>query len=146
MYYVAPAPGQNKFQGSYVISFPVDPTLHTKAFWSITVYNEKQFVVGAPDGYPNEKLGVCIINNMNTDIFIDPDTGYVTIYLQREKPVGYPDSANWLCTPADNEPFQMTFRGYWPDNTLVEFTSPMAGIYTTLNELPCKPPVNVTMA
>lgn len=134
-YYLAPVPGTALFNGSYIISFPEPPP--AQAFWSITVYSESKFLIAAPEGYANPTLGVCIINNMNVDIKKEADNSTINIYLQPNDPG---DDKNWLCTPQNtSQVYQMTFRGYWPDNSIVNFSYPMAGIYTTLNELPCLP-------
>merc|ERR1712183_266819 len=125
VYYLAPSPGY-QLTGDHTITFQANPTSPdpappVKAFWSITVYGVDKFLIPSPPDFGNPELGVCNINNMNTNITAEDD-GSIIIYLQYDKPSD-PD-ANWLCAPK-TDPFIMTFRAYWPDESIIDFTYDM---------------------
>lgn len=89
---------------NYVISFskeelpPVDP----KGFWSITMYDENQFMVENP-------LNRYSIGD-RSDLTYGED-GSLILYLQHESP-GADKESNWL--PAPDGKFTMTLRIYIP--------------------------------
>ena len=77
------------------------PPVH--AFWSLTMYNDKQLFAANPiDRYAigdRDKLA------------FNPD-GSLDLYIQRESP-GQGKESNWLPAPATGT-FTMNFRLYWP--------------------------------
>lgn len=111
----------DKYDGSkfnYVLSFKSDelPPLEPKGFWSITMYNESQFLVA------NQINRYSIGNRTNMKYEED---GSLVIYIQRESP-GVDRESNWL--PAPDGIFSVSMRIYLP--------SPKA-----LDPLYCPPPV-----
>ena len=87
----------------YVLHFNKDQVPPVRAFWSLTMYNDKQLLAANPiDRYAigdRDKLA------------FNPD-GSLDIYIQRESP-GQDKELNWLPTPASG-PFTMNLRLYWP--------------------------------
>ena len=79
-----------------------------KAFWSLTLYNNKQtFVNNAIQRYA---LGSRDRLRYNRD-------GSLDIYIQYERPDGA-RAANWLPAPPDG--FNLVLRAYWPDQALLD--------------------------
>ena len=74
------------------------------AFWSVTMYNEKQLLIKNPiDRY--------LINSaMFSDLVPNPD-GSVSIDIRATSP-GPGKERNWL--PAPDGPIYMVMRLYWP--------------------------------
>lgn len=72
------------------------------AFWSITMYNDKQFFV--PNPIHRYAIGDRDKIEFNND-------GSLTIYIQNESP-GIEKESNWL--PAPQNGFNLVMRLYWP--------------------------------
>jgi hypothetical protein len=88
---------------SYVLHFGKDHLPPVRAFWSLTVYNDRQLLAANPiDRYA---LG-------DRDKLRFNDDGTLDLYVQRESP-GADKESNWLPAPASG-PFTMTLRLYWP--------------------------------
>jgi hypothetical protein len=88
---------------NYVLHFDKGQTPPARAFWSLTMYNEKQFFAANPiDRYA---IG-------DRDNLMFNSDGSLDIYIQRQSP-GPGKDANWLPSPADGA-FSMTMRIYWP--------------------------------
>jgi len=102
----------------YVLSFKSDelPPIEDKGFWSITMYNEDQFMVANP-------LNRYSIGNRANMVY--GEDGSLVIYIQHESP-GTERESNWL--PAPDGVFSVSMRIYLP--------SPIA-----LDPLYCPPPV-----
>jgi hypothetical protein len=78
-----------------------------RGFWSLTVYNDKQFFVDNPiDRYA--------IGDRD-DIAPGPD-GSVDILIQHDEP-GPNLESNWL--PAPTGSFNVTLRAYWPEQSIL---------------------------
>jgi hypothetical protein len=92
----------------YVLHFDKGKTPPTQAFWSLTMYNDKQAFVANPiDRYSigdRDKL------RFNAD-------GSLDIYLQHDSP-GKDKESNWLPAPKDN--FNVMLRVYWPKQEMLE--------------------------
>lgn len=87
----------------YVLHFDKGQTPPARAFWSLTLYNDKQFFADNPiDRYAIGDRDKLVYN---------PD-GSLDLYIQRENPGGAKE-ANWLPTPAGGS-FSLTMRIYWP--------------------------------
>jgi hypothetical protein len=101
---VAGADGQQlSSDRSYVLHFAKDQLPPARAFWSLTVYNDRQLLAANPiDRYA---LG-------DRDKLQFNDDGTLDIYIQRESP-GADKESNWLPAPASG-PFTVTMRLYWP--------------------------------
>jgi hypothetical protein len=87
----------------YALHFNKDQVPAVNAFWSLTMYNEKQLFAANPiDRYAigdRDKLS------------FNPD-GSLDLYIQRDSP-GQEKESNWLPAPASG-PFTMNMRLYWP--------------------------------
>ena len=90
-------------ENRYVLHFNKERVPPVRAFWSLTMYNERQNLAANPiDRYAigdRDKLA------------FNPD-GSLDIYIQRESP-GQDKESNWLPAPASG-PFTMNLRLYWP--------------------------------
>jgi hypothetical protein len=94
----------------YTIHFPQGQLPPVKAFWSITMYNSKQFFVDNPlDRYA---IG-------DRDELKFNDDGSLTLYVQNESP-GKNHESNWLPAPKDS--FNLFMRLYWPKQEIVDGT------------------------
>ena len=108
----------NELRGSskYTIRFEKGQLPPVRAFWSITMYNDKQYFVDNPiDRYA---IG-------DRDALRESEDGSVTIYVQRESP-GDDLESNWLPAPAEN--FSMIMRLYLPDKSILAGTWPMPAL------------------
>jgi hypothetical protein len=94
----------------YVVRFPKGQQPPVKAFWSITVYNEKQAFIQNP-------INRYAIGDRDK-LKLDPD-GSVTLYVQKDSP-GKDKESNWLPTPAGS--FNLFMRLYWPEQAIVDGT------------------------
>ncbi len=87
----------------YVLHFAKDQTLPVRAFWSLTMYDERQLFTANPISRyaigDRDKLA------FNSD-------GSLDLYIQRESP-GTDKEANWLPAPKSGA-FTMNLRLYWP--------------------------------
>jgi len=88
----------------YTIHFTKAQLPPARAFWSLTLYNDKQFLAANP-------IDRFAIGDRDALRF-NPD-GSLDLYIQRESP-GREDVSNWLPTPAQG-PFTMNLRLYWPE-------------------------------
>jgi hypothetical protein len=94
----------------YVIQFPKGQLPPVGAFWSITMYNAKQFFV--PNPINRYAIG-------DRDDLKSSDDGSVTIYIQHESP-GADKESNWL--PAPKERFNLVMRLYRPKEEVIDGT------------------------
>ena len=96
----------NPFDSSnnYVLHFDKGETPPSRAFWSVTLYNQDQFF--AKNAIDRYTLG------SNDPLKKNPD-GSIDIYIQRESP-GKGKEANWLPAPESGH-FSLTMRLYWPE-------------------------------
>jgi hypothetical protein len=92
---------------AYVIQFPAGQTPPVRAFWSITVYDESNFLVENAIDRSAISSWMPLKKNAN---------GSTTIYVQRESPGGDKES-NWL--PAPDGEFNLMLRMYWPASTVI---------------------------
>jgi hypothetical protein len=87
----------------YTLHFEKDALPPARAFWSLTLYNDRQFLAANPiERYAigdRDKLG------WNED-------GSLDLYIQRDPP-GVENIANWLPSPESGS-FLLTLRLYWP--------------------------------
>lgn len=87
----------------YVLRFSKEQIPPVRAFWSLTMYDERQLFTANP-------IGRYAIGDRDPLQFgVD---GSLELYIQRESP-GKDKEANWLPTPAEG-PFSMNLRLYWP--------------------------------
>jgi hypothetical protein len=86
----------------YVMHFNKGDFPPVEGFWSLTMYNEQQFLV--PN--PINRYTVSQRNKFKTNA-----DGSVDVYIQNESP-GKDKEQNWL--PAPKDKFMLTLRMYWP--------------------------------
>ncbi|WP_263975286.1 beta-ketoacyl synthase N-terminal-like domain-containing protein [Leptolyngbya sp. 7M] len=87
----------------YVLHFEPDQIPPVRAFWSLTMYDERQlFTANSIDRYA--------IGDRDNLTF-NPD-GSLDLYIQRESP-GKDQESNWLPAPQSGA-FTMNLRLYWP--------------------------------
>jgi hypothetical protein len=98
--------GANK----YVIHFAKGQTPPVNAFWSITMYNDKQAFVANP-------INRYAIGDRD-HLKPNPD-GSLDIYVQHDSP-GKDKESNWL--PADAANFNLIMRMYWPKKEILDGT------------------------
>jgi hypothetical protein len=95
----------------YQLHFGKDQIPPVRAFWSLTMYDDRQLFAANPiDRYAigdRDKLS------------FNPD-GSLDLYIQRDSP-GADKEPNWLPTPASGN-FTMNLRLYWPKSDVLEGT------------------------
>lgn len=92
----------------YVVRFAKGQLPPVGAFWSITLYNSKQFFVPNP-------INRYAIGDRDK-LKVDAD-GSLPIYIQNESP-GKEKESNWLPAPKDS--FNLFMRLYWPKKEIIE--------------------------
>jgi hypothetical protein len=101
----------------YILHFNKDQVPPVRAFWSLTMYNEKQLLAANPiDRFAigdRDKLA------FNAD-------GSLDLYIQRESP-GRDKEPNWLPAPASGS-FTMNMRLYWPKAEVLDGTWSPPGV------------------
>jgi hypothetical protein len=100
----------------YLVHFPQAQLPPVNAFWSLTMYNSKQFFVQNP-------INRYAIGDRDKLKF--NDDGSLTISIQHESP-GKDKESNWLPAPADS--FNMFMRLYWPKKEIVDGVWKMPGV------------------
>jgi hypothetical protein len=101
-----PLSGANR----YVIRFPKGQLPPVGAFWSVTMYNSKQFFVENPI----HRYAIGDRDKLKFD-----DDGSLTLYVQHESP-GKDRESNWLPAPADE--FNLIMRLFWPKKEILDGT------------------------
>jgi len=95
----------------YVVHFEKDQIPAANAFWSLTLYNDQNFLAENPIN--RFALGDRDKLKYNAD-------GSLDIYVQRENP-GKAKYSNWLPAPAKGN-FELTLRMYWPKEEVLNNT------------------------
>jgi len=91
---------------NYVIHFDKGQTPPVKAFWSVTLYNNKSYLADNPiNRYAVSEIGL----KNNTD-------GSLDIYIQHDNP-GKDKESNWLPAPAGD--FNLIMREYVPEEPIL---------------------------
>jgi len=98
--------GANK----YIVHIAADafPPTHENGFWSITAYNDVNYLI-------DNELNRYAIKN-NTPYVLNED-GSLDIYVQAEKPTDEKQLANWL--PVSEGAFQLYLRVYLPQDSVL---------------------------
>lgn len=113
------ATGANLTSGrNYVLHFAAGEIPPVRAFWSLTMYNDKGFFVANP------------INRFavrGEQMRKNPD-GSLDVYIQRGNP-GPEKESNWLPAPESGE-FNLLMRLYWPDSKIIDGTWNPPGVKT----------------
>jgi len=90
-------------ENKYQIHFEKDQIPPANAFWSITMYNSRNFLVENPIN----RFAVGDRDNLKYN-----EDGSLDIYIQTENP-GEEKESNWLPAPKEGS-FELTMRLYWP--------------------------------
>jgi hypothetical protein len=98
-----PLSGEN----TYLIHFDKSQIPPVNGFWSLTMYNDKQFFVENP-------LNRYAIGDRNKLKF--NEDGSLDLYVQHESP-GTDKESNWL--PSPKEGFNLILRLYWPKENVL---------------------------
>ena len=93
---------------TYEIHFAKGQLPPVSAFWSITMYNSRQFFVKNP-------INRFAIGDRDNLAF--NEDGSLTLYVQHESP-GATRESNWLPAPEDS--FRLFMRLYWPKQQILE--------------------------
>lgn len=96
----------------YTIRFEKDQMPPAKAFWSLTMLDQKHGLLVA------NPINRYSIGDRTKGLKTDKD-GSLTLYVQADQPIGE-NSANWL--PAPREPFRLVMRLYLPDQRVLNGT------------------------
>ncbi|MDE2361684.1 MAG: DUF1254 domain-containing protein [Hyphomicrobiales bacterium] len=96
-------------QANYVMHFTKERLPPARAFWSLTMYNDRQYFADNP-------IQRYAIGDRDPLVF-NPD-GSLDLYIQRESP-GAGRESNWLPTPESGR-FSMNMRLYWPDVAVLD--------------------------
>ena len=94
---------------NYEMHFSKEQIPPVRAFWSLTMYNDKQ-------GFADNQLDRYAIGDRD-DLKFNPD-GSLTLYIQRKSP-GKEKESNWLPAPKSGG-FSMNLRLYWPKGTALD--------------------------
>jgi hypothetical protein len=100
----------------YLIHFPNGQLPPVNAFWSLSMYNSKQFFAQNP-------INRYAIGDRDRLKF--NDDGSLTINIQRESP-GKEKESNWLPAPKDS--FNVFMRLYWPKKEILDGLWKMPGV------------------
>jgi hypothetical protein len=92
----------------YIIRFPKGQLPPVRAFWSVTMYNNKQFFIENPIN--RYAIGDRDKLQFETD-------GSLILYIQHDSP-GKAKESNWL--PAPKEGFNLFLRLYWPKKEILD--------------------------
>ncbi|MBQ7733651.1 MAG: DUF1254 domain-containing protein [Synergistaceae bacterium] len=98
-------------KNSYILHFSELPPVKDKGFWSITSYNDDNFLID------NELNRYCI--NDRSDFVLNAD-GTLDVYLQSERPEDGAKVSNWL--PTGSEGFHLYMRIYLPQDRALDQT------------------------
>lgn len=93
---------------AYVLRFPAGQTPPVEAFWSLTMYDERGFLVANPI----DRFAV-----RGETLIANPD-GAIEIAIRRESP-GRERETNWLPAPASG-PFNLLLRAYRPQDPIID--------------------------
>jgi hypothetical protein len=94
----------------YTMTFPAGQTPPAQGFWSITMYNNQQFLV-------QNQIKRYAIGSYN-DLQYNNDNS-LTLYIQKNNPGGAKES-NWLPTSEiDSSSFNLIMRIYWPGESVL---------------------------
>ena len=95
----------------YALHFEKEQIPPVRAFWSVTMYNDKQFFADNP-------IGRYAIGDRD-DLRFNAD-GSLDLYIQRNSP-GADKERNWLPAPKEGD-FSLTMRLYWPKAAALDGT------------------------
>ena len=126
-------------ESRYLLHFDKARIPPVRAFWSLTMYNEKQLLAANP-------IDRFAIGDRDKLAF-NPD-GSLDLYIQRESP-GKDKESNWLPAPASGS-FTMNMRLYWPKAEVLDGTwsasGGCAGEMRFRGEADQRPPATTTVS
>ncbi|UJJ31636.1 DUF1254 domain-containing protein [Halopseudomonas maritima] len=93
----------------YRLHFAADALPPVRAFWSLTLYNDQQFLVA--NALNRYALG------SRDDLHYNAD-GSLDLYIQHEAPANAEQQSNWLPAPKDG--FNLFLRLYWPEQAALD--------------------------
>lgn len=93
----------------YVLHFAKAELPPVKAFWSLTLYDDRQLLSDNP-------LNRYALGDRD-DLHFNPD-GSLDLYIQRDQPEKPEQRANWL--PAPQGDFSLFLRLYWPEAKVLD--------------------------
>jgi hypothetical protein len=95
----------------YEVRFPYNGLPPARAFWSLTLYDDRQLFADNPIG----RYAISDRDHLHYD-----SDGSLMLYIQRESP-GRRMESNWLPTPQQGS-FTLTLRVYWPEPAALDGT------------------------
>ncbi len=109
----------NSYNGSnkYVLHFDADKLPPVKGFWSLTMYDKKGFLV-------DNEIDRYVLGSQK-ELTYNED-GSLDIYIQAKAPEG--KESNWLPSTQAGEEFELTFRMYYPEETIINRSWQMPGV------------------
>ncbi|HWU44407.1 MAG TPA: DUF1214 domain-containing protein, partial [Bdellovibrio sp.] len=107
--------GNNK----YVLRFAKGQTPPVNGFWSLSLYDEKNFF--AKNSLKRYAIGDRDRLTYNSD-------GSLTLYIQAQSP-GKAKESNWLPAPSEN--FSLVMRTYWPKQAILDGTWKIPSVQRT---------------
>ena len=96
-------------KNSYILHFSELPPVQSKGFWSMTAYNDDNFLID------NELNRYCINDRSN---FVLNDDGTLDVYLQAQRPDDDAKVNNWL--PTGTQGFHLYMRIYLPQDRALD--------------------------
>jgi hypothetical protein len=93
----------------YILHFNANEVPPVRGFWSLTMYNERQF-------FAANRIDRYAIGDRDK-LAYNPD-GSLDLFIQRESP-GKDKESNWLPAPASGA-FTMNLRLYWPKSQVLD--------------------------
>jgi hypothetical protein len=108
----------------YVLRFAKGQLPPVNAFWSLSMYNAKQFFIQNPI----DRYAIGDRDALQTDA-----DGTTPIYIQHESP-GSGKESNWLPAPPDS--FNIVMRLYWPKQEILDGTWKMPPIELNRSKQP----------
>ncbi len=121
------AKGQPLFErgAKYVLHFEKEQIPPVRAFWSLTMYNDRQLTMyNDRQFFADNPINRYAIGDRDALKF--NDDGSLDLYIQRESP-GADKESNWLPAPKDGG-FSLTMRLYWPKPVVLDGTWQPPGI------------------
>ena len=100
-------------KNKYVLHFDKVPPVKDKGFWSVTAYNDDNFLI-------DNKLDRYCINDRSGAV-LNKD-GSLDIYLQSDEPKDATKEKNWL--PSGTAGFHIYMRVYLPESSMLDGTWP----------------------
>lgn len=105
----------------YVLHFEKNELPPVNAFWSLTAYNEDEFLI-------ENEINRFAVGDRDS-LFYNED-GSLDIYIQHDAPSEYQQKRNWLPI-TDRGGFSLTLRLYWPKESVMNGSWVIPGVVPT---------------